>query len=405
MQKIFIEKPYQFVQPLMWDWLAKLMNNRLVHIPLLRFSESIVSVESRGVERLKNSIDAGHAIILIPNHPRTSDPVVLYDVMRRVGKPMFAMASWHLFNHGWHNRAIIRLYGGYSVNREGLDKSSVSFSVKALQDNVRPLLMFPEGATSRTNDTLMPFLDGPTFIARTAARRRSKLGLKTVIHPIAIRYMFDGDFKTELNRLLDPVDEMFGGESTRNLDAVPRVRLALSKLVARKAARFDVELNPELGAFEQRQAVLQSVMNAAEMRCFGASSSESISDRIRNVRTSAFPEILNNKDLSEADRQIRWLDLERTYLAWQMASYPEGYLDGNPSIERILDIAAKVNEDLTDVPRRSGRQRVVVEVCDPIEVPASKHRGDKADPLVAQIEEQLKERLEKLENELCPARK
>jgi 1-acyl-sn-glycerol-3-phosphate acyltransferase len=389
MQKIFIEKPYRFVPPMMLDWLAKLMNNRLVHTPLLRFTESIVSVESRGVDRLKKSIDDGHAVMMIPNHPRTSDPVVMYDLLRLVGKPMFAMASWHLFNHGWFNRAVIRLYGGYSINREGLDKTSISFSVSALEKNLRPLLMFPEGATSRTNDSLMPFLDGPSFIARTAARRRFKKGLKTVIHPIAIRYVFVGDFDKEFSSIMNSIGNEIGVRIAPSGSPVDRIQSSLEHLVERKEQEFEVEPDDSLCPFERRQRLAESVLATAEIRCFGQPSRESITNRVRNIRARVFPEILDAPELSDQDRAIRWRDLERTYLAWQMASYPQDYLVGAPSTDRVLEIAGKIQEDLTDEPRKCGPQRAIIECCDAIEVPTTKHRGPEADPLVKQIEEQL----------------
>ena len=405
MQKIFIEEPYRFVPPVMSDWLPRLFNNRLIHTPLVRFTESIVSIESRGAELLKKSIDAGHAVMMIPNHPRTSDPVVMYDLMRRVKTPMFAMASWHLFNHGWFNKAVIRFYGGYSVNREGLDRASINFSISALQKNLRPILMFPEGATTRTNDALMPFLDGPTFIARTASRRRHKEGLKTVIHPIAIRYLFQGDegnFEVELDRLLETIENVPGGRKSLQKDPVERVQFALEKLVQLKEMEFGVPPKTELGPLERRQRLAETVMKTAELRCFGKRSDESMTNRIRNVRSSVFPELLNGSDLTENERTIRWRDLERTYLAWQMASYPKDYLNGKPSVDRVLDIAAKINEDLTDTPRRSGIQRVIIEVCEAIEVPTSKYRGDGPDPLIQQIGERLKTKMAGLENECRP---
>ena len=216
MQNIFIEKPYRFLRPVMPKWLPWLMNNRLVHWPLLRFTESIVSVESHGVDRLRQSLDADHAIMMIGNHPRVSDPVVMYDLIRKADTTMFAMASWHLFNQNWFNTAVLRLYGAYSVNREGFDREAINFSVDSMVRNVRPVLMFPEGATTRTNDSLMPFLEGPTFIARTVSRRRHKQNLKTVIHPVSIRYQFLGDFQQELSQIMEQVEQILKRAQANN---------------------------------------------------------------------------------------------------------------------------------------------------------------------------------------------
>jgi 1-acyl-sn-glycerol-3-phosphate acyltransferase len=101
---------------------------------------------------------------------------------------MYAMASWHLFNNGWFTRFMVRLMGAFSVNREGLDKTAVDYAVNVLVNAERPLLIFPEGSTSRTNDKLMALMEGPAFIARTAAKRRAKKdGGHVVVHPTSKR--------------------------------------------------------------------------------------------------------------------------------------------------------------------------------------------------------------------------
>ena len=394
MQKIFIEKPYRFTKPIMAEWLPRLMNNRLIHTPMLRFTESIVAVESRGFDRLKGSVKEGHGVMMIGNHPRISDPVVIFDLLRRADTTMFAMASWHLFNQSRFVSSVLWLYGGFSVNREGLDRESINFAISALQNNTRPVLMFPEGATSRTNDAFMPWLEGPSFIARTAARRRSKQGLKTVIHPIAFRYLFVGDFAEELERLMQPVEEILGLPDA-SLSPADRVERALAGLVARKESEFEFAGDESLDVYDRCQRLAATVMVQAEQRCFGKVSDQNITSRIRDVRTFVFPQLLADQSLSPEDHAIRWRDLERTYLAWQMATYPKDYLANGPSEDRILEIAAKVLEDLTDKPRKCGKQKVIIECCEPIEVPAKKHRGETPDPLQEQIESALRETLEK----------
>ena len=399
MQYIFVEKPYRFVKPLMSNWLAKLMNMGLIHAPMLR-SESIVSIESRGVELLQNSIRDNHAIMMIPNHPRTSDPVVMFDLMRQVNTPLFSMASWHLFNQSRLVSAILWLYGAYSVNREGLDKSSINFTISALQKNVRPVLMFPEGATSRTNDALMPYLDGATFMARTAARRRKKDGQKkTVIHPIAIRYLFVGDAEEELDGLMQAIKARLKFDLDPKLDAPARVMLALEKLVELKEKEFEIQGDTNSSTWQRCQHLANTAMEQAEVRCFGKPSPQNISNRIRDIRAHVFPQLLNDSGLTEEEKKIRWRDLERTYLAWQMASYPKDYLAGSPSVDRVLEIAAKILEDLIDERRKCGKQKVIIEVCQPIEVPPEKYRGTEPDPLIKIVQSQILEKLGQLEGE------
>ena len=64
--------------------------------------------------------------------------------------------------------------GAFSVNREGVDRQAINMAIEILETAERPLIVFPEGAVSRTNDRLHALLDGVAFIARAAAKRRAK---------------------------------------------------------------------------------------------------------------------------------------------------------------------------------------------------------------------------------------
>ena len=84
------------------------------------------------------------------------------------------MASWHLFQRGWFNSWAIRHMGAFSVNREGVDRQAINTAVDLLAEAKRPLIIFPEGATSRTADFLHALLDGVAFIARAAAKKHER---------------------------------------------------------------------------------------------------------------------------------------------------------------------------------------------------------------------------------------
>ena len=124
------------------------------------------------------SIDAGHGIIVTPNHCRLSDPLTLGPLARIIKRDFHAMASWHLFKQTPLQRFVLRRMGAFSVYREGVDRKAIDTAVDILVAGKRPLVLFPEGALSRHNDVLMPMMDGPSFIARTAAKRREKQNAK-----------------------------------------------------------------------------------------------------------------------------------------------------------------------------------------------------------------------------------
>src|SRR5688572_30872863 len=144
MQKIIVEKPYQFVPPYrgtFWSRLAHVC--RFPSWQLCR-TEGVEAHEIRHLERLQESLAAGHGILLTPNHPRTADPVAMGFLAMAAPCDMWAMASWHLFHQGWLTTWVMRRLGGFSVNREGVDRQSIAMAVELLAEARRPLFIFPE---------------------------------------------------------------------------------------------------------------------------------------------------------------------------------------------------------------------------------------------------------------------
>ena len=122
---VLIEKPYKFVPPYTLKWPPRLMLRTVSLESLLRKRYGVVDHECRNLDRLQQSLQAGHSIMLTPNHPRMADPIAMMHVAREASCLLYTMASWHLFNSGWFTRFIVRLMGGFSVNREGLDRAAV----------------------------------------------------------------------------------------------------------------------------------------------------------------------------------------------------------------------------------------------------------------------------------------
>jgi 1-acyl-sn-glycerol-3-phosphate acyltransferase len=102
MQNIIVERPYQFIRPLQWDWLPRFLL-RIAHLHSLynRFAEGVISHECRHIERLRESVRAGHGILIAPNHSRTADPPALGWLCEAVPCLVYGMASRHLFHQSW----------------------------------------------------------------------------------------------------------------------------------------------------------------------------------------------------------------------------------------------------------------------------------------------------------------
>ena len=91
---------------------------------------------------------------------------------------------------------------------------------------------------------------------------------------------------------------------------------------------------------------------------------------MRGLRAAILPDLVEG-GISDAERDRRWKQLARLYLAQQLSLYPAGYLEGSPSVERTLETIERLEEDLTDVATVQRPLAVTVHVGEPIEVGAS----------------------------------
>ena len=102
-------------------------------------------VHCRGVERLQASIEAGHGIVLAPNHCRPCDPMVIAMLAGRVQRYFYTMASWHLFMQNRLQAWLLQRAGVYSVHREGTDRTSLNHAIALLAEAERFDADLPEG--------------------------------------------------------------------------------------------------------------------------------------------------------------------------------------------------------------------------------------------------------------------
>lgn len=400
MQNVLIEKPYRFVPPYTLHWPQRFLTQIGKFKPLLRKEHGVIDHECRNVERLRASLDAGHGIMLTPNHPRTADPIAMYHLCRETPMSMYTMASWHLFNQGWFTKFMVRLMGGFSVNREGLDKTAVDYAINVLTKAERPLLIFPAGSTSRTNDRLMAFMDGPAFIARTAAKRRAKEDpdKKVVVHPICIKYFFQGDIEQVCQKVLARLESDLTWTPDPSVPLIDRIVKLGNAMLTLKELQFGVRAEPNATLRQRQDFMVNRLLNPLEEEWLGSAQAQGIQTRVKNLRMKIFPEMTRN-EVDSKERERRWQQLSNTYLAQQIDCYPDQYLTEFPSVDRILETVEKFEEDLHDKCELHGNLKVVLDVGEAIEVSTKRDRTATVDPLMSQIREQLETTLAGMQNE------
>jgi 1-acyl-sn-glycerol-3-phosphate acyltransferase len=400
-RSIFIEKPYEFVPAIKASWPQKLYRSLKLHRVTLRRREGVWDQEIRGAEKLRASIDAGHAVLMTPNHPRLADPAHMHNLAMEASCPLYFMASWHLFNQGAMIRFIVRMMGAFSVNREGMDRAAIDHAIDILKTAERPLVIFPEGTTSRTNDRLMSLMDGPSFIARTAAKRRAKENLgsgKVVVHPIAIKYVFQGDVDKAAGEALADIEKRLSWSPQTDLPLVDRIVKVGDALLKIKELQYGCAV-PEGTVLRDRQTnMVNHLLHPLEEEWLGEKKDDGIQIRIKNLRMKIFPDMIGN-EMDLAERKRRWDHLERTYLAQQVDCYPEQYVTEYPSVDRLLETVEKFEEDFTDKCRVHGHLKAITVVDDPIEVSTKRERGLDFNPLMEQIRQRLEAMLLELQSE------
>lgn len=396
MQNIIIDKPYRFVKPASGTFWLKLFE---FFIPrYLRKNQGIVSWEIIGRERLQQSIDAGHGIMLAPNHCRPSDPMLLGMLCKEMGKPSYIMASWHLFMQGKLLSKLLPKLGVFSIYREGIDRDSIKFAIQALAEAKRMLILFPEGIITRTNNRLNPLMEGTSFIARSAAKKRCASGKpgKTVVHPIGIRYFFDGDLESTLSPVLDRIEKRLSWRISHDDEVRERInKIGLALLNLKEMEYFG---KTQTGFIENRlEKLIYRILSPLEEEWMSnglRNKAKDVSGRVKNLRMAILPDMVAG-EITEVERKRRWGQLTDTYLAQQLYLYPPGYLGDDPAPEQILETVERFEEDLTDEVTVHFPLRAVIEIGDAIEVNPERDKMLTDDPLMEEIHQSIESILEK----------
>ncbi|MCC6125461.1 MAG: 1-acyl-sn-glycerol-3-phosphate acyltransferase [Pirellulales bacterium] len=391
MQNIVIDKPYRFIPPhagTFWPRLLHLYGRRYLdkNYGLERF-------EFRGLERLQASIAAGHGIMLAANHCRPCDPMVLGFMAGRIHCYPHIMASWHLFMQGGMTSWLLPRIGTFSVYREGLDRESLKCAIDLLARAQRPLMIFPEGFVSRTNDRLNNLMEGTAFIARNAAKRRAEATPpgKVVIHPAAVRYFFQGDLDRALSQVLEDIEHRLSWQSQKHLPLVERIAKAGSALLTLKELEYLEK--PQSGTMAERLApLIDRLLLPLEREWLKGEREGDVPSRVKSLRAAILPQMIGG-EIDERERARRWRQLADVYLAQQLSLYPPGYFDSPPAREQLLETVERFEEDLTDAARIHRPFQVVVEVGEAIEVGPTRQRGAESDPIMVQLRDALERML------------
>lgn len=315
--------------------------------------------------------------------------MVLGALSHELDQPFHIVASWHVFRQNWRHAFLLPRLGVFSLYREGTDRESLKCAMQVTADGRRPLVIFPEGVISRHNDKLNHLMEGTALIARGAAKQRAAAHPpgRVVVHPVAIRYYFDGDVAAAAVPVLRDIEHRLTWQPQ---DALP-LKERLAKIAGALLSLKEIE---HLGAaqsgsiFERVERLIDRLLVPLENEWVKGRREREIVGRVKLLRTAIVPEMAAGT-LPEPELQRRWRHLADMYLAQQLSCYPPDYLEANPTPERYLETVERFEEDLTDESRIHSPLRATVEVGTAIEVTPERTRGTNGDPLMIAIREQL----------------
>jgi len=354
----------------------------------LRRRYGTAGIEVVGAEKVRASIAAGHGVLITPNHCRDEDPIVLSALAGRIGRPCFVVASAHLFMGSKLQAFLLRRAGAFSIYREGMDKQAVQTSIEILERAERPLVIFPEGHISRTNDRLTPMLEGTALIARQAAKKRAKDGRRVVIHPVAIRYAFPFDVEAAAARVLDEIEARLTWRPTRDMPLPDRLRKVGAGLLALKELQYLG--HTQEGTIARRiETLTDALLRPMEAEWTNGNGEGHVVARVKRLRAAILPDMIKG-DLDEAEKDRRWRLLEDAELAQQLYHYPPNYVTEDAPKSRIIETVERFEEDLTGRVTVHGPVTATVTVGDAIEVATGREGRGEADPLMAAIDAQLR---------------
>ncbi|MBC8066627.1 MAG: lysophospholipid acyltransferase family protein [Chlorobia bacterium] len=346
-------------------------------VPMALKARSVVGVRFRDEDLEKLKKLKSERLVILPNHPTNTEPVILFNLGHKVGQAFNYVACREGFDHfgglwGW----LIQRLGAYSLVRGALDRPSFTMTKQLLAKPGAKLVIFPEGEVYSQNDSLLPFQSGVIQLAfwglEEALEKDPKADVKLL--PIAVRYTFTQDMTTEISESIERLERAVGLPIGKGEDAYTRVRKVGELVVTKLEAQF--ELKPPKGSnLGERMDVvkrtqLERAAEIAKVKIKGGPLAEEMRMVINAVHRvtndpSAAKTDYDRKLWTEARNHIQPALHELDRLANWIAVY-DGYVAASPTAERMVHLLVRMEKEVLGLVAIRGRQIAHVGIGNPI---------------------------------------
>ena len=148
--------------------------------------------------------------------------------------------------------------------------------------------------------------------------------------------------------------------------------------------------------FDRLDRLINHILEPIEQEWERPGEGRGVYERVKALRTVMLKELVDG-DSTVARREHCWKQLRDCTFALHLGAYPTDYLADEPCVERLIETVERFEHDFKFVDRHRPH-RVVIEVGDPIPVPAQRDRTGPT--LMEKIEAALAGQLKNLAQEL-----
>ncbi|MGA7935673.1 MAG: 1-acyl-sn-glycerol-3-phosphate acyltransferase [Kovacikia sp.] len=354
-------------------------------------------------------------LLLLPNHPTFQDPIVIFLVSAKFGKPFYYLAAQEVFKGILGS--FLQQIGAFSIRRGLADRASIAETLDLLTQPESRLVIFPEGGCSFQNDTVMPFRVGGVQIAFQALSRFAKRGEEIpdlYVVPISIKYYYTENMVPVIEQALTRMETALGVSPTGN--DYERLRAIAAQVLVNieQEYKLDTPSNNQQPWNERIVALKSHVLQECE-QLLGVVSSpgELVRERVYRIQYA----IRNKNDaLAEKDPLAGEESSAKTIgkNLWNLTTVEramfrllnfdaiyDGYVAANPTPERFLDTVIRLEREVfqIDQPPPKGHRQARVKIGTPINLKDhleayQKNRSAIVDQLVSQIQETVQQNLD-----------
>jgi 1-acyl-sn-glycerol-3-phosphate acyltransferase len=366
MRRLRNDLPYTFRPPRVKEWLRPLALeiNRRVH---LGRKFNVTKIREEGFERVRELCEAGHSLMLAPNHSDHSDPHVMMEIASRHALRPYFMGAREIFEvstiAGWALQSV----GVFSVDRDGPDLSAIKTAISLLERGTDPMVIFPEGEIYHHHRRLDPLNEGVASILLKGAARLSG-GKKAFLVPVGLRFFHDPSVENTFRDRLSRLEDRIGWTPKPAMPMNERVLRLATGVLALKETEFLGRAGTGL-IHERLSQLCENMLAEVEARYPKDAKATTPPERVRALRYRIRRRLLDaGNPPSNVEREVLLDDLDRVFTGLQAHSYIGDYLLVDPSLDRSAEMIMKLEEDLLGFPNYPVPRTAKVTAAEPIPV-------------------------------------